>query len=171
MRHFWSKIPKRAIVDSKLRHFCFSEKLCSLTNLRMMISDIRILFLNSSPKISKSSIFGPQLNILFFFAKFCKQTKLRMLVSNMTIGFLNVLYKITKIRHFWLKTPKSSIFGLKLRHFLFLGKTLQLDKFEEVHFKYGNSFLKFQSQNTHLRNFLSKIQVFLFFHKFFSNQT
>ena len=83
----------------------------------------------------------------------------------MTIGFLNFLYKITKIRHFWLKIPKSSIFGLKLRHFLFFSKTLQLGKFEEVHFKYGSSFLKFQSQNTHLRNFLSEIQVFLFFYK------
>ena len=119
MRHFWSKIPKRGIVDSKLRHFCFSEKLCSLTNLRMMISDIRILFLNSSPKISKSSIFGPQLDILFFFRKILQIDKIEdagfkydnrfskcLIQNHQNKAFL---VKNTQIKHFWSQTQAFSV--------------------------------------------------------------
>ena len=120
MRHFSSKIPKRGIADSKLRHFCFSEKLCSLTNLRMLISDIRILFSNSSPKISKSSIFGPQLDILFFFRKILQIDKIEdagFKYDNRFSKFLiqnyqnkAFLVKNTQIKHFWSQTQAFFVF-------------------------------------------------------------
>ena len=68
------------------------------------------------------------------------------------------MVKISQIRHFWAQIELCLIFR----------KILQLDKFEEVDSKYDNSFLKFQSQNRHLRNFLSKFRSFCFFTKFFA---
>ena len=69
---------------------------------------------------------------------------------------------------------KKGIFGQKYANkfflasnlgFLLFSKNLQLDKLEEVDFKYDNSFLKFYSQNTHLRNFFPET---CFFTKFFA---
>ena len=107
-----------------------------------------IFFLSSTPKIPKYGIFGPKFSHFHYFTKFCSQTISRMLISIITIVF-QILPE---------KYPNIDI--------LFFCEILQLDKFEHVHFKYDNSFFKFQSE----RHFLSQIQAFCFFAKF-CNQT
>ena len=42
---FQSKIFKSGIFDPKLRHFCFFVKFCKQTNLRVLISNMTIIFL------------------------------------------------------------------------------------------------------------------------------
>ena len=111
IRHFWSKIPKSGNFRLKLRHFCFFAKFCNYTNSRVLISNMTILFSNSSLKILKSGISGRKFMHFWFFVKFCQSTNLRVLISNMTIVFFMILaqkypYKavlVTKmqIRHFW----------------------------------------------------------------------
>ena len=108
-----------------------------------------IFFLSSAPKIPKYGIFGPKFSHFHYFMKFCSQTISRMLISIITIVFFKFYPKNTQIQTF-----------------LFFCEILQLDKFEHVHFKYDNSFFKFQSE----RHFLSQIQAFCFFAKF-CNQT
>ena len=47
---FMSKKYKSGIFCSKYRHFCFFVKFCKQTNLTVLISNMRILFLNFCPK-------------------------------------------------------------------------------------------------------------------------
>ena len=123
-----------------------------------------ILFSNSGPKIHNSDIFGPKFRH-FFFVKLCKQTNLRVLISNMTIVFLKILAQKYPIKVFLVKNTQKQHFWSQIQTFLFLHKFLQLDKFENVGFKYDNSSLKFQPENTQIRHFWSRTQVFLFFRK------
>ena len=46
---------------------------------------------------------------------------------------------------------------------LFFGEVLQLHKTDDSDFKYGNGFFKFLPENTQLRYFWFKIEVFYFF--------
>ena len=132
--------------------------------MRVLISNMRILFSNSSPKIAKSGIFAPKFRYFCFFVKFWKWTNLRMMISNMTILFLKFLPKNTEIKHFWSKIPKCGSFGPKFRHFIH--QILQLDKFEGIDFKYNNRFLKFYCKNTQAGIFGSKFRHYCFFVKF-----
>ena len=44
IKHFQSKIPKQGIFDPKFRHFYFLTKFCSQTNLKVLVSNIKITF-------------------------------------------------------------------------------------------------------------------------------
>ena len=74
----------------------------------MLISNMTILFSNSSPKIPKSGIFGPKFMYFCFFVKFRNLTNLRVLILNMTIAFLKILPKNTQMRHFCQKYPNKA---------------------------------------------------------------
>ena len=67
-----------------------------LTNLKVLISNMTMLFSNFSPKISKSDIFMPNLRIFYFCTKLCNKTDSRVLISNRTKLFLNSNPKIPK---------------------------------------------------------------------------
>ena len=88
----------------------------------MLISNVTILFSNSSPKIHKSSILCPTFRHFCFFVKFRRQVNLRVLVSNMTKVSLKFLAKNTQIRHFWSKIPNEGIFSPNFTHFCFFTK-------------------------------------------------
>ena len=57
--------------------FYSCRKFCNQTNLRALISNMRILSLNSSPKIIKPGIFGPKFKNFCFCTKLCCKTTLR----------------------------------------------------------------------------------------------
>ena len=133
----------------------------------MLISNMTILFSNSSPKIPKSGIFGSKFKDFYFCTKLCYKTNSRTLISDMTI----FQPKNTQIRNFW----------SQLQAFLFFHEILQLDKFEGADFKcdnscfeipiqqdrfkdfkYDNSIFKLQPKNTQIRHFCPQIQEFLF---------
>ena len=87
---------QNGIFGPKFRYFCFSAKFCNQTNSRVLISNMTILFSNSSPKIPKTGIFGTEFRHFCFFVKFCKQANLRVMISNMTILFSNSSPKVLK---------------------------------------------------------------------------
>ena len=66
--------------------------------------------------MEKKGIFGPKFRHFCFFTKFCIYTNSKVLISNMRTVFLN--YKVFSLFH----------------------NILQLDKFKDADFKYGNSF-------------------------------
>ena len=76
------------------RYFHFFLNFCSLTNWRMLISNMTIFFSNSIHKIPKEGNFDPKFLAFLFFPKFCSWTNSRVLISNMTIFFSNSRQKI-----------------------------------------------------------------------------
>ena len=94
----------------KLKDFYFCTKLCKKTNSRMQISNMRIVFSNSSPKIHKSGIFGPKYKL--FFHKILQLDKFGVLISNMKILFSNSISKY----------PKKTFLVPKLGDFVFFTK-------------------------------------------------
>ena len=64
-----------------------------LTNLRVLISNMSIVFKNSSPKIPTSGIFGSKFKDFYFCPKFCGKTNSSTLISNMAIFFSNSIPK------------------------------------------------------------------------------
>ena len=164
-------------------------KLCNQTFSRVLISNMTMLFSNSSPKISKSH----------FCMKFCNQTNLRVLISNVTIVFFKFQSNKTnlrisnmtmvfsnygsKIRKFLfpdlrififqqisnmtmafsnssLKIPKQSIFCRKCKQFSFLYETSHIEKFERTDCENGNSFFSNSSQQ--YETFFENSKVFSF---------
>ena len=111
IRDFWSRI------------FVFLTKFCSWANSRMLISNITILFSNSTPNIPKSK---------YFCTKLCNSTSLRTLISNMTIfsiysqnfataqiwGWL-ILKTTILFSNSSLKTAKWGVFCPKFKDFYF----------------------------------------------------
>ena len=58
------KYPNKAFLVSSLSNFLFT-KFCNLTNLRVLISNIIIIFLSFSPKYSDKVSFLPSLGVSF----------------------------------------------------------------------------------------------------------
>ena len=112
----------------------------------MLISNVTILFSNSSPKVPKNKAF---------------------LVSNLGIFIFSRDFPIKQIRGCWFqiwqycfqlpdrKYPNLQFLVSNLRIFI-LHQTLHTDKFEGVDFKYDNGFFEFPSENT-------PIELFFFF--------
>ena len=112
----------------------------------MLISNVTILFSNSSPKVPKNKAF---------------------LVSNLGIFIFSRDFPIKQIRGCWFqiwqycfqlpdrKYPNLQFLVSNLRIFI-LHQTLHTDKFEGVDFKYDNGFFEFQSEN-------NPIELFFFF--------
>ena len=123
-----------------------------------------ILFSNSSLKIPKLGIFGPKFKDFYFYTEFCNKDNSRTLISSMSILFSNFSPKILKFDVFGQRHQNKAFSALNLE-ILFLRKILQLDKFEGANFRYENSFLKFQPENTQIRHFWSKMQAFSLFHE------
>ena len=120
----------------------------------MLISNMTILFWNSSPKRPKSGIFGLKFKDSQFFIKLCSKGNSRALISNMTIFLFQIPVENTEIRHF----------GSYIQAFLFFGENLQLGKCESADFKNENNVLKILAQKyPHIRHFQSQIQTSLFF--------
>ena len=116
------KYLNKAFLVPNLASFVSSQNF-ALRQIR--ISNMTILFSNSSRKTHKSGIFGPRFKDFYFCTKLCNKTNSKMLISNMTIIFSNSSSKIRK----------SDIFGPKFKNFFFLHKTLQQGKFEGADLK------------------------------------
>ena len=58
-----------------------------LTNLRVLTSNMTIVFESSCPKIPKQGIFSPKIRHFGFFAKFCSQINSTVLISNIHQDF------------------------------------------------------------------------------------
>ena len=123
-----------------------------------------ILFSNSSPKIHNSDIFGPKFRH-FFFRETLQIDKFEGTDFKYDNSFFKILAQKYPVKVFLVKNTQKQHFWSQIQTFLFLHKILQLDKFENVGFKYDNSSLKFQPENTQIRHFWSRTQVFLFFRK------
>ena len=146
-----------------------------LTNLRLLISNMTIVFLKSLPKNTQIRHFWSQIQVFLFFRKILQLDKF----EGADFKYDNSIFKIlaqkypnkaflvknTQIRHFW----------SQIQVFLFFRKILQLDKFEGADFKYDNSIFKILAQkypnkaflvkNSQIRHFWFQIQAFLFFRK------
>ena len=108
-----------------------------LTNARVLILNMTIVFLNCLPKkFTNKVFFVPNLGIFIFACNFT------IFFSNMTMFFQNCCLKDPN-RHFW----------FHILWYLFLHKTSQLDKLEGVNLKCDKRFLKFQSKNTQIKHF------------------
>ena len=88
IKHFWSLLQA---------FLFFSAKFCKQTNLRVLFSNMNIVFEKLFPKntkirhfrlkIPESGVFGQILRDCCSFTKFCNQTNSNVLLSNMTIVF------------------------------------------------------------------------------------
>ena len=123
----------------------------------MLISNMTILFSNSSPNLPKSGIFGPKLKECYFCTKLCNKTNSRTQTSNMTIVFSNSSPKIRRSDIFSPKFRHFCFFTIFFSWFLFLLQTLQQDKFEETDFKYDNIIFNFHPKSTQIRHFWFQI--------------
>ena len=146
-----------------------------LTNLRLLISNMTIVFLKSLPKNTQIRHFWSQIQVFLFFRKILQLDKF----EGADFKYDNSIFKIlaqkypnkaflvknTQIRHFW----------SQIQVFLFFRKISQLDKFEGADFKYDNSIFKILAQkypnkaflvkNSQIRHFCFQIQAFFFFRK------
>ena len=117
------KIPKSGTFSPKLKGFYFCTKLCNKANSRTMISDMPIVFSNSSPKIEYANQdFWSQIQAFLLFSRNFGSRQIR----GVGFKFDNIVFKSQpkniQIRHFW----------SQIQAFLFFPKFLQLDKFEGV---------------------------------------
>ena len=140
-----TKIRKLGIFGPKFEDFCFCTKLCYKTNYRVMITKMTIDFQSCSPKHTNKATM-----------KLCNQRNWRALITNMTIVFENSSPK----------TQQSNFGPEYFFFFLVLYETLHPDKFQDPNFKYGISFLKFQSKIPNYGNFGPKLKEFCFWTKF-----
>ena len=136
------KIPKSDFFGHKFRHFCFSVKFCKQTNLRVLISNITMVFLKFLPKntqrrhflVKNTQIrhFWSQIQAFLFFREILQSHKF----EGADFKYHNIVFKfqpkITQIRCFW----------SQIQAFLFFPEILQIDNFEGADFKYDNSFFK-----------------------------
>ena len=81
---------------SQIWIFLFHMSFCILTNLRVLISNITIVFSAFSPKNLKWDILDPKFEVILFCTYFKILTNSRELISNMAIMFSNF-----SPRHFW----------------------------------------------------------------------
>ena len=107
----------------------------------VLISNMTMLFSNSSSKIPKSGIFGPKFKDFQLCIKFCNKINSRTLISNITIFFSNSRPKI----------PKEDIFGPKFRDFYFFMKFCNQTNQRVLTSNVAIAFLKFQSNKTNSR--------------------
>ena len=145
IRHFWSEF----------RLFCILRKILKFNKFHFRFDNS---FFRFQPRKTQVSHFWSQIQELLFsfFPIFCKQKNSRMLISNMTTVF----------SYSSQQKPKQVIFRRKFRHFrLVFCNTLQIENFEDVDFKYDNSFQKFFLQNTQISHVWSQNQMHCFFCK------
>ena len=71
--------------NTQIRYFW--SQVCNQTNSRVLISNMTMLFSNSSPKIPKSRIFGPRFKDFQFCVKLGNKINSRTLIPNRTIFF------------------------------------------------------------------------------------
>ena len=100
-RHFWSKFKK----------FYMCTKVCNHTNSRVMISNMKKLFSNSSLKINQSDIFGPKSLDLFvcfvlFFCLFLFFVSFAVIDKLESFDFKYVKYGNNSFLNIQPKTPK-----------------------------------------------------------------
>ena len=77
------------VADTTFKDFYFCSKLCSKTNSSALISNMTIVFSNSSSKMCKSGIFGPKFKDFYFCSNICNKASSRVLISNMIMVFQN----------------------------------------------------------------------------------
>ena len=146
-----------------------------LTNLRLLISNMTIVFLKSLPKNTQIRHFWSQIQVFLFFRKILQLDKF----EGADFKYDNSIFKIVgekyPIKAFLVKNTQIRHFWSQIQVFLFFRKILQLDKFEGADFKYDNSIFKILAQkypnkaflvkNSQIRHFWFQIQAFLFFRK------
>ena len=93
-------------------NFYFCTKLCSLINLRVLISSMAKIFPTYSPKLHKLDIFGSRFENCLFCIKYFLMTYWKVLTSNVTTALQNSSLQITQ-RHFCLKFNAFFVFEWK----------------------------------------------------------
>ena len=83
-------------------NFYFCTKLCSLINLRVLISSMAKIFPTYSPKLHKLDIFDSRFENCLFCIKYFLMTYSKVLTSNVTTVLQNSSLQITQ-KHFYLK--------------------------------------------------------------------
>ena len=78
----------KAFLVPNLKIFIFAPNL-QQGKLRTLISNMTVIFSNSSPKIRKSDIFNPKFKNFYFLHEIWSKANLRVLMSNMTMVFQN----------------------------------------------------------------------------------
>ena len=129
-----------------------------MTNLRVLISNVTVIFLKFQPKNTQIRHFWSQIQTFSFFPEILQFDKFKGADFKYDNRFLKFLPQNTQISHFW----------SHMQAFLLFHKISQIDKSEGADFKYDNSILKFQPKNTQIRHLWFQIQVFSFFTKFCS---
>ena len=84
---FWKSGPRHLEKADPIPKFTVWVKDSLKANLRVLISNMTIVFYNSSSKVPKQGIFDPNFRHFHFFTKFRKLTNSRVLISNMKIVF------------------------------------------------------------------------------------
>ena len=117
--NYSQKIPKPDFFGHKFSYFCFSVKFCKQTNLRVLISNITMVFLKFLPKntqirhflVKNTQIrhFWSQIQAFLYFCEILQSDKF----EGADFKYDNIVFK------FQPKIPKSGIFGPKFRHFCF----------------------------------------------------
>ena len=124
--------------------FFISIELWIYLNLRVLISNKTIALSNCNLKVSKCDIFDPKIKYFSFTKNFAFLKNSRAPISNTTKVYSQSNSKIYKKFNF-------AFF------FFFWHETFHFDKFERADFKFENSFSKFQSRNSQIRQSLSQM--------------
>ena len=129
---------------TKFRRFRFFTKFCNQTNSRVLISNMRILFLKLMPKNTKIRLFGQNYpNLGIFFRKNLQFDKFDGVDFKYGNSFLKILAQ--KYPHKAFLVPNLGIFNFPDT------------RFEVAGFKYDHFIFKFHPKNTQIRHFYSQI--------------
>ena len=148
------KIPKPDFFGHKFRNFCFSVKFCKQANLRVLISNITMVFLKFLPKntqirqffVKNTQIrhFWSQIQAFLFFREILQLFKFKGVDFKYDNSFLKFQPKNTQTKHSWSKILKNGFFDPKFRHFCF---------FTKICIQANSKVLKFQPKNTRITHF------------------
>ena len=133
----------------RFRDFYFYTKLCNKTISRELISNMTILFSNSSPKRPELRFFGCKFKDFYFSTSFYCKANSRKLISNMRIFVFKFQPKNTQISHFW-----SQILTF------FLSQNFAIRKIRGCWFKIWQYMLKTLSQK-YQNKLVPKLKLFM----------
>ena len=127
-------------------------KLCNKTNSRTLISNMTIVFSNSTSKRSKLAIFGNQFKDFYFGLNFTIRQN-----RGCPFQIWQWFFQIPAQNY-----PNNAFFSPKCKYFLFLHETSHIEKLEDNDFENENSCFQIPAKNTQIRNFLWKLKSFFF---------
>ena len=131
--------------------FFFCTKLCNKTNSRTEISNMIIVFSNSTLKIHKSDMFGPRCKNFYF---------------TPNVGIRQIWGRWFQIRQWLFRTAvrkysNKAVFVLNVSIFCFCMNLRRLKNSRVVISKMTIVFLKFKQKNTQIRTFFENSKVWV----------